>query len=356
MISTQTNGALGKLPYQGNEVPVPRYTSKISSPTKRTLNNKNYLADETASYTYSPEVANLNINNFGPAVPNPVFGHIPENPRNNFNRPRQNQGRVDDHQSNIYKNKELRSDNNQARARLTSLPQHAFYENARVHGNSGGKSPTGRCQRSSPSKPKVSKYVEIHDTSEVMVPDESQKQKCLMERYFSKPVDLNELRRENGRLKPIINIKDSLKAVRNGKIFKLNVPILYSDETYQVVKRLIENFYRSECQDVQLQCLFENKTSNTSTLGPPKPKDLNCFGSDLPKSQLTTPLGRPLLLPSSGNDSFELSFDGKALDRSDIFRMVDSFTVALSDDDDDDGLLSTTGRNVLPAEMTHSSS
>ncbi|KAG0654081.1 hypothetical protein C6P45_003542 [Maudiozyma exigua] len=34
------------------------------------------------------------------------------------------------------------------------------------------------------------------------------------------------------------------------------------------------------------------------------------------------------------NESFDLSFDGKAMDRSDIFRMVDSFSVAFSDNDD----------------------
>lgn len=36
------------------------------------------------------------------------------------------------------------------------------------------------------------------------------------------------------------------------------------------------------------------------------------------------------------NDSFELSFDGKAIDRSDIFRMVDSFSVAFEEDDEED--------------------
>lgn len=37
------------------------------------------------------------------------------------------------------------------------------------------------------------------------------------------------------------------------------------------------------------------------------------------------------------NDSFDLSFDGKAMDRSDVFRMVDSFSVAFSDNDNDNG-------------------
>lgn len=37
------------------------------------------------------------------------------------------------------------------------------------------------------------------------------------------------------------------------------------------------------------------------------------------------------------NDSFDLSFDGKAMDRSDVFRMVDSFSVAFSDNEHDNG-------------------
>lgn len=50
------------------------------------------------------------------------------------------------------------------------------------------------------------------------------------------------------------------------------------------------------------------------------------------------------------NDSFDLSFDGKALDRSDILRMVDSFSVAFSDDEDQDFVARS---DILPAEMTN---
>lgn len=53
------------------------------------------------------------------------------------------------------------------------------------------------------------------------------------------------------------------------------------------------------------------------------------------------------------NDSIDLSFDGKALDKSDILRIVDSFSVGFDDDDDDEGepnIFSTT--NILPREMT----
>ncbi|KAL3233659.1 hypothetical protein RNJ44_03699 [Nakaseomyces bracarensis] len=54
------------------------------------------------------------------------------------------------------------------------------------------------------------------------------------------------------------------------------------------------------------------------------------------------------------NDSFDLSFDGKALDRSDILRMVDSFSVAFSDDEDnEDSFIARNNNDILPAEMTN---
>lgn len=68
------------------------------------------------------------------------------------------------------------------------------------------------------------------------------------------------------------------------------------------------------------------------------------------------------------NDSFELSFDGKAMDRSDIFRMVDSFSVAFDNDRDpnttnpnvsiNNGNNSnskgfTLSKNILPDEITN---
>ncbi|KAH7590980.1 Uncharacterized protein AO441_000174 [Nakaseomyces glabratus] len=60
--------------------------------------------------------------------------------------------------------------------------------------------------------------------------------------------------------------------------------------------------------------------------------------------------------PAATNDSFDLSFDGKALDRSDIFRMVDSFSIAFSDDEDNEESSFISRRNnndILPADMTN---
>lgn len=58
----------------------------------------------------------------------------------------------------------------------------------------------------------------------------------------------------------------------------------------------------------------------------------------------------------SANDSTDLSFDGKAMDKNDIFRIVDSFSVAFDDDDEDgdyeDDQYSNKMKNVLPREVT----
>lgn len=47
------------------------------------------------------------------------------------------------------------------------------------------------------------------------------------------------------------------------------------------------------------------------------------------------------------NDSFDLSFDGKAMDRSDVFRMVDSFSVAFSDNDDSNIMMQNTQSVII---------
>ncbi|CAL9737420.1 hypothetical protein MOSE0_L10858 [Monosporozyma servazzii] len=70
----------------------------------------------------------------------------------------------------------------------------------------------------------------------------------------------------------------------------------------------------------------------------------------------------------NNNDSFELSFDGKAMDRSDIFRMVDSFSIAFDNDRDPNttnpnvsinngnntnSKSFTLSKNILPDEITN---
>lgn len=59
---------------------------------------------------------------------------------------------------------------------------------------------------------------------------------------------------------------------------------------------------------------------------------------------------------TNANESFELSFDGKAMDRSDIFRMVDSFSIAISDEDEEDEeedsfQQRSANNRILPAEI-----
>lgn len=54
-----------------------------------------------------------------------------------------------------------------------------------------------------------------------------------------------------------------------------------------------------------------------------------------------------------GNDSIDLSFDGKALNKNDILRIVDSFSVAFEDEnDEDDEQYIKQPKNILPREVT----
>ncbi|SCW03280.1 LAFE_0G06964g1_1 [Lachancea fermentati] len=55
-------------------------------------------------------------------------------------------------------------------------------------------------------------------------------------------------------------------------------------------------------------------------------------------------------LSLEANDSVDLSFDGKAMNKSDIFKMVDSFSLMVDDDEDDHPLFNTA--NILPPEIT----
>ncbi|CDO93008.1 unnamed protein product [Kluyveromyces dobzhanskii CBS 2104] len=55
----------------------------------------------------------------------------------------------------------------------------------------------------------------------------------------------------------------------------------------------------------------------------------------------------------SANDNSDLSFDGKAMDKNDVFRIVDSFSVAFDDDEEDtDEQYAKQPRNILTREIT----
>ncbi|AGO11034.1 AaceriAFR449Wp [[Ashbya] aceris (nom. inval.)] len=59
-----------------------------------------------------------------------------------------------------------------------------------------------------------------------------------------------------------------------------------------------------------------------------------------------------LLVPANANDSIDLSFDGKAINKSDFLRMMDSFSLALDEEDDNNEHYDFHSRNILPRDIT----
>ncbi|CAR21946.1 uncharacterized protein KLTH0C03652g [Lachancea thermotolerans CBS 6340] len=73
------------------------------------------------------------------------------------------------------------------------------------------------------------------------------------------------------------------------------------------------------------------------------------------KNSKANPLARLALQESAEvNESVDLSFDGKAMNKSDIFKMVDSFSLFPDDDTDEDEAPHFHMGSILPPEITNS--
>lgn len=330
MINSASN-----LPHRNDGEPKHRFSSKISSPTKRTLNNKNYLAEDAPAYDFKPDLEvelheKLKISSLD----------LPEVSRKDENQspfPQMHPG---------FSNKVYNSDPEPfgmpPKSKLLYQPLYGSVLPAPDYRNRN--SPT-KTPRSTNTKSKNPRCKEKHDASQVPLLSRSEKDSIIENRYFSPPIDLQKLRRPDGKSRAIIDVANSgAKNMVNQRTYKLTVPILTCDRSLRVVNDEIERIDRQ----TKRQALPENAT--TSNLGETNIQS----ASSLRNGKKTPALKRPLLPGSSANDSLELSFDGKALDRSDIFRMVDSFSVAQSDDEPDDeaNAANMPSRNVLPAEMT----
>ncbi|CUS21414.1 LAQU0S03e02058g1_1 [Lachancea quebecensis] len=73
------------------------------------------------------------------------------------------------------------------------------------------------------------------------------------------------------------------------------------------------------------------------------------------KNSKANPLARLVLQESAEtNENVDLSFDGKALNKSDIFKMVDSFSLFPDDDSDEDEAPYLHMGSILPPEISNS--
>lgn len=310
------DGKTVDLSFPATELPEFDINSRSSSPTKRTLNNRKVL--DTTSYYGSGwekgEATGLPL--AAPATPaSTSFFSLNDN-------------------------------------KLKRSPQ-------RMGGRNIKSSLTGSPHRKGPRSSNLQargppRYKEINSLYELDKVDPVKKEKDFVNRYFSEPINLDSARSDDGKLKPLINT-----APRNGKsypgnkTYKLSIPLLVCQDTHRALKNQIERVYRSKYHSYQPLCLFGDTSIRYYRL-----EDLQSrFIEFLQKPRRPQPplqVARSLNGTGALNDSFELSFDGKALDRSDIFRMVDSFSVALSDDDaeDESSFVDSSNKNILPAEMT----
>lgn len=331
MINSATN-----LSHPTEGEPKHKFTSKISSPTKRTLNNKNYLAEDAPAYHFKPNLEEelndkLKISSL----------EVPAEFKKDENLeplPQRQQGFPNRNYKNI-----LETNGMPLRHGYPYQPRHDTISSAPDYRTR--LSPT-KNSKATNSKSRNPRCKEKNDASQVPTLNKLEKDKIIASRYFSPPIDLRKMKRADGKLRPIIYVTSSgSKNLTNSKIYRLTVPLMTCDESHQVVRDEIEN---NRHRYRQTQPLHHNQA----------PAD--DFGETVPNlrnTKKTATLRGPLLAGSSLNDSFDLSFDGKALDRSDIFRMVDSFSVAQSDDEpeeDNNNSSNLHSKNVLPAEMTSS--
>ncbi|QLQ81767.1 hypothetical protein HG537_0G00200 [Torulaspora globosa] len=321
------------MPYRGDAEPRHNFKSKISSPTKRTLNNKNYLAEDIPPVLdYSGCLGQELTDNLRISPGSKLFDAKDGKP---------------------LLQPEICSPYFIQNYRMAYTPGPRVSQQPPRGGQGANRGSQGKNAKAGNAKTKNIRCKEKQDASMVPYLNKTQKQKIIANRYFSPSVDLQKIKRVEGKLRPLIDVAySSGQNSANYKNYKLFSPVMLGKKGYHVVSKEIENVYREEYCKAQPLCRFGNRDITYKSL-----QEMTAGLTEYLRDLTTPPAplgGKTLTTGSSWNESFELSFDGKAIDRSDIFRIVDSFSVALSDDDPDeesnrDDLPST---NVLPAEMT----
>ncbi|CAI1613607.1 hypothetical protein SEUBUCD650_0M00270 [Saccharomyces eubayanus] len=227
-----------------------------------------------------------------------------------------------------------------------------------------------------------SKSLRFHQTKETdsMQDISFPSRTCTAKRYFTRPIDLYGIRNNCSAVTPgLMNSPTKSKANFNIKksilprcvitTYKLPSPVYETIDDISkkiIILQISLNFEKSYhfLQPIQLSTNKKTRVSKSLEelcrellLPPTKPQhqlQSNIKSMKNPPN-INTKQRTSTTAGTNANESFELSFDGKAMDRSDIFRMVDSFSIAISDDDDDDDEDSFQQRNrnsrILPAEI-----
>lgn len=321
------------MPYRGDEEPRHSFKSKISSPTKRTLNNKNYLAEDV------PPV--LDYSGF---LGQDLADNLRISPGTKLQYAKDGKQLL---QPEVYSPYFIQN------YRVAYTPGQRAPQQPPRGGQTANRAFSGKSAKAANAKTKNVRCKEKQDASMIPFLNKAEKQKIIANRYFSPPVDLQKRKRAEGKLRPLIEVAySSGQNSANYKNYKLFSPVMLGDKGYHVLSNEIENVYRAEYCKTQPLCRFGDENITYKSL-----QEMTAGLTEyLRDTKTPAAAGGLKTLPtgSSWNESFELSFDGKAIDRSDIFRIVDSFSVALSDEDPDEepNLDDPPSTNVLPAEMT----
>lgn len=179
-------------------------------------------------------------------------------------------------------------------------------------------------------------------------------------RYLVTPVKLNY---EKCRNSPLINLpqkkstqnyynlEEPILSIHNNRqsiISNLISEIRFRYHTSQIVKLGLDRDYAIFSLN-QIHSVVEDYIKNSQKS---QKRSLASSTQTVPLVQRIDQLS--LVDPSviSTTESVDLSFDGKALDKSDIFRIVDSFSLACDDEDDEQSFVFNT-TNILPKEISN---
>lgn len=261
---------------------------------------------------------------------------------------------------------------------------------------------------------KMIKCKEVYDENSLPIMTPMYREQAIRSRYFAEPINLNKfsitsnLNPDHNKSKPIIMTLPKHQRLSARRKYKLIVPMFSNklnnsqlkknDTNIEIVKKLLlndkqknqrkfiyplgdKNLVISELKELderlnnylyQLHSNTSSTTTTTTSTTTEKKSNRNTllYPSSSIRNNIIHPLSSSGTFMNTGtvNESFDLSFDGKAMDKSDFLRMVDSFSVAFSDEEIDDfvephnnnkrlnndnhNLSPSRNGNILPAEMT----
>ncbi|QHS75170.1 uncharacterized protein SPAR_M00150 [Saccharomyces paradoxus] len=341
---------------------------------RRTLNNKSSYINNSSGLVLPPTQFNLNQQPILSYEQNTTFDsnqqffYYPESPTKNL-RPRFNS--VSQINKGVNENHYTGGSNNGNRT--SRYPNNTGAANANVNPQPHHQSVSHLNSKSL----KFNRTKEVNSINDILFPSRT----CTIKRYFTKPIDLDGTRSGTNMAPALTNSPMRSKANFNIKkcilprsviiTYKLSLPVheTIDDISKKIIILLISLKFEKNyhfLQPIQLSTNSKTRISKSLdelcrvqlTLTSQQQKQLQSNSKpakNLPNTNAKQRAGTSV--SANANESFDLSFDGKAMDRSDIFRMVDSFSIAISDEDEEDDeeedsfQQRSQNNRILPAEI-----